>query len=64
MSLLYAKSLPESACRVAHHTDVTTVLNEVCNFTIVSNTTKEYELLLTAQPDMHTLYMIPFMYNS
>ena len=63
MSFVYietaAASLPKTACKVAHQTDMTNMLNEVCKtlkFTIVSNSSKECELFLTAQPDMHTVY--------
>ena len=63
MSFVYietaAASLPKTACKVVHQTDMTNMLNEVCKtlkFTIVSNSSKECELFLTAQPDMHTVY--------
>ena len=51
----YAQSLPKTACKVAHQTDMT-LLNEICkvvNFTIVSNTSIKCELFLTAQLDTH-----------
>jgi len=58
----HAVSLPESACRVTTETDhglITALLGVECrslDFTIVSNASKECELFLTTQPDIHYFY--------
>ena len=51
--------LPNSACTVAHQNQmISTITNysKTYNFTIVSNSTTECELFLTAQPDLYKRY--------
>lgn len=58
----HADSLPKSACRVPSQTDhelihtLTGIKCKSLNFKIVSNSSKECELFLTAQPDTHYFY--------
>ena len=63
MSVLYAEtydtSVSQSGCKIAHQDELTNILDDECktlNFTIVSNASKECELFLRAQPDMHHYY--------
>ena len=53
------KFLPSSACKVAHQNQmISTISNssKTYNFTIVSDSTNECELFLTAQPDLYKIY--------
>jgi len=63
MSVLYAEtydaSVSQSGCKVAHQNELVNLLGDECstlNFTNVSDASKECELFLTAQPDMHLYY--------
>ena len=63
MSVLYAEtydaSISQTGYKVVHQNELVNVLDEECstlNFTIVSNASKECELFLTAQPNMHLCY--------
>ena len=53
------KFLPSSTCKVAHQNQmISTISNssKTYNFTIVSDSTNECELFLTAQPDLYKIY--------
>ena len=55
----HATSLPKSACRIAHQNELVNILTNCCrtlNFIIVSNSSAECELFLTAQPDIYKQY--------
>ena len=55
----YAKSLPDSACRIANQDELAYSMSnssKTVNLTIVSDSSKECVLFLTAQPDLHSYY--------
>ena len=55
----YAKSLPDSACRIANQDELVHSISNISktiDLTIVSDSFKECELFLTGRPDLHSFY--------
>ena len=50
------RSLPTSACKIAHQNQLITPHTSILNFTIVSNATETCELFLTVSPFLYRIY--------
>ena len=62
----HAKSLPSSACKIANQVELIHSIgniSEIVNFTIVSDSYKECELFLTAQPqnDFYDVFLVELL---